>query len=228
MLELVAHICATEGAAALTVRRLAQELGTSTMSLYSHFANKDALIRATVDEFVARFAQALRAVPVTDSPLYDFICLAHRYRSISLENRDLYRVAMVSGRLSLSQDEPRGMQGMFGYCAEVVARCIVSKDLRIDDPKVGLMAFWTAVHGQVVLEMEKVFSAPSAGFRAWENCFRALLVGLGAKAGAVDAALAKARRNAKALTRNRTSAVAPSSAYRASSKKSVSSKARRA
>lgn len=228
LLELAAHICATEGAAALTVRRLAHDLGTSTMSLYSNFANKEALIQATADEFVVRFADALRAVPITDSPLYDFICLAHSYRSISLDNRDLYRVALVSGRLSLSADSPRGMQGMFDYCARAVARCIASKDLTIADPKVGLMAFWTAVHGQVMLETEKVFASPSAGFRSWEKCLRALLVGQGARADDVDAALLAARRTAKAHVAMRASVVSPGGSFRAASKKARPSAVRRA
>lgn len=227
LLELAAHICATEGAAALTVRRLAQDIGTSTMALYSHFANKDALIQATADEFVVRFADALRAVPVTDSALYDFICLAHRYRSVSLENRDLYRVAMVSGRLSLAEDTPRGIKGMFAYCTEAVARCIASKELTISDPDVGLKVFWTGVHGQVMLEMEKVFNSPSAGFRAWEKCFRALLTGLGARADAVDSALLKARRTAKPLTGKRAAAASSNGIFRASSLKAISATARR-
>src|SRR3954447_2104427 len=38
-----------EGLAALTMRRLARELGTGTMSLYRHFRNKDELLDAVVD-----------------------------------------------------------------------------------------------------------------------------------------------------------------------------------
>lgn len=228
LLELAAHICATEGAAALTVRRLAHELGTSTMSLYSDFGSKEALFQATADEFVVRFADALRAVPVTDSPLYDFICLAHRYRSSSLENRDLYRVAMVSGRLSLAADTPRGIQGMFDYCAGALARCITAKAVAIADPKLGLMAFWTAVHGQVLLETEQVFASPSAGFRAWEKCFRVLLLGHGAKAEAVDEALLAARQSAKAHARKQASAGSPRRSFHAASGKTRSPGVRRA
>ena len=47
-----------EGIAALTMRRLAEELGTSAMSAYHHVANKDQLLGHMVD----RVVEALRDV----------------------------------------------------------------------------------------------------------------------------------------------------------------------
>lgn len=193
MLEIAAHIVATEGAGALTVRRLARDLGTSTMSLYSHFAGKDELIEATADEFVIRFADALRAVPVTDDALHDFVRMSNRYRSISLENRDLYRVALASGRLSLAHDTPHGIRDLFEYCVVAVGRCIAEGSLTVAEPRDGLMVFWTAVHGQVGLEMEQVFQSVEAAQHAWETCFAAVLVGLGAQPAVATALLNQTR-----------------------------------
>lgn len=193
LLEVAAHIFATEGAGALTVRRLAGELGTSTMSLYSHFAGKDQLIEATADEFVVRFANALQAVPVTSDSLFDFVRLSNTYRSISLINRDLYRVAMASGRLSIREDEPSGIRGMFDYCANAVSRCIADEWLAVRDARVALMVFWTSVHGQVMLETEQVFDTAKAGQEAWETCFTGLLIGLGGDRDRVHGAIRQAR-----------------------------------
>ena len=142
-------------------------------------ADRAILIEATADEFVVRFAQALQAVPVTDDALFDFVCLSNTYRSISLANRDLYRVAMASGRLSIRNDAPSGIRGMFDYCAHAVSRCIDDRSLAIVDARAGLLVFWTSVHGQVTLEMEQVFDDLQAGREAWETCFTALLIGLG-------------------------------------------------
>ena len=193
LLEIAAHIVAAEGAGALTVRRLARDLGTSTMSLYSHFAGKDELIEATADEFVIRFADALRAVPVTDDALYDFVRMSNRYRSISLENRDLYRVALASGRLSLASNAPHGIRDLFEYCIVAVGRCIADGSLTVADPREGLLVFWTAVHGQVGLEMEQVFPSAEAARHAWDSCLRAVLVGLGARPARAIDLLARAR-----------------------------------
>jgi AcrR family transcriptional regulator len=57
-----------EGLAALSTRRLAAELGVSGPSLYNHFATKDELIDAVVDEVVGRVDTAmLGAAPWPDA-----------------------------------------------------------------------------------------------------------------------------------------------------------------
>ncbi|GAB3279275.1 hypothetical protein GCM10027589_05710 [Actinocorallia lasiicapitis] len=43
----------TEGLGAVTIRRLAQELGVTPMALYWHFKNKDQLFIAMIDELMA-------------------------------------------------------------------------------------------------------------------------------------------------------------------------------
>src|SRR5688572_33505298 len=45
-----------EGLAALTMRRLGQELGVEAMSLYKHVANKDAILDGIVDLVVGEIA----------------------------------------------------------------------------------------------------------------------------------------------------------------------------
>lgn len=44
-----------DGLGKLTTRRLAQELGVRPMSLYTHFRDKDAILRAVTDELFGRF-----------------------------------------------------------------------------------------------------------------------------------------------------------------------------
>ena len=180
LLEAAARLFAAEGPSALTVRRLAREMGTSTMALYSNFSGKEELIAATADEFISRFAAALRGVPRTDDALADFIGIGRTYRAVSLANPHLYRVAFQSGRLSLLDDTPRGTADIFAYCAEMLARCVEQGALPGGAPVPMLIALWTGVHGQVGLELERLFPSPDGGATAWESLFRALLIGLGA------------------------------------------------
>jgi AcrR family transcriptional regulator len=180
LLEAAARVFAAEGPGAVTVRRLAREVGTSTMALYSNFAGKNDLIAATADEFISRFAEALRAVPRTDDALADFVGIGRTYRAISLANPNLYRVAFQSGRLSLSDDTPRGTAEIFGYCADLLARCLDQGAFPSGEPVPMLIVLWTGVHGQVSFELENLFSSPEAADAAWDGLFRAMLIGLGA------------------------------------------------
>ncbi len=49
------HIADTEGLSALSMRRVATDLGTATMSLYRHVHNKDELLMAMADNVFARY-----------------------------------------------------------------------------------------------------------------------------------------------------------------------------
>lgn len=180
LLEAAARVLAADGPSGLTVSRLAREVGTSTMALYSNFSGKDELIAATADEFVSRFSAALRVIPRNDDALTEFIELARAYREISLANPHLYRVAFHSGRLSVLEDTPRGMADIYAYVAEVLARCVARGVFPGGEPIPMLLQLWTAIHGQISLELEKVFPSREVANASWDALFRALLVGLGA------------------------------------------------
>lgn len=55
----------TEGIAAVSMRRIGQELGVEAMSLYNHVAGKEALLDAMVDQVAA---EILAAVTLPDAP----------------------------------------------------------------------------------------------------------------------------------------------------------------
>lgn len=56
VLQKAAEIADREGIHALTMRKLAQELGVEAMSLYYHYANKDALLDGMIDTVFAEIA----------------------------------------------------------------------------------------------------------------------------------------------------------------------------
>src|SRR5438045_8769349 len=80
LIEAAARLIATEGAAALTLRRVADEVGTSTMAIYTHFGGMSELRRAVRQEGFARLAARAARVRETDDPVAD---LALRCRANS-------------------------------------------------------------------------------------------------------------------------------------------------
>ncbi|MGH8570384.1 MAG: helix-turn-helix domain-containing protein, partial [Gammaproteobacteria bacterium] len=54
LIEAAARVLARDGPDALTTRRLASEVGTSTMALYTHFGGMDDLRRAVRLEWFER------------------------------------------------------------------------------------------------------------------------------------------------------------------------------
>ena len=51
-----------EGIPGLSMRRIAQESGMSPMSLYRHFADKDALLNALMADGLAAWEERVRAI----------------------------------------------------------------------------------------------------------------------------------------------------------------------
>jgi len=70
LLERARRIHGTEGPAALSMRRLAQDAGLSTMALYSYFPNKQALLEGLwLEVFEALLAELLAASAGRRAPL---------------------------------------------------------------------------------------------------------------------------------------------------------------
>ena len=55
-----------EGIAGLTMRKVARHAGLSPMAIYRHFADKDALLNALMDDGLAAWEKSARAIRATD------------------------------------------------------------------------------------------------------------------------------------------------------------------
>src|SRR5687767_1816730 len=95
LLEATERLIARDGAAALTVRAVAREAGTTTRAVYTVFGSKDGLLVDAVArrafEFLYRENGKLRE---TDDPAADLVAVGvHTYRRLVLEHPGLYRIA---------------------------------------------------------------------------------------------------------------------------------------
>src|SRR5699024_6093635 len=105
LIDEAADAVAKGGAGALSVRRVARAVGTSTMAVYTHFGSKDDLLGAVVRRGFDRLATALAAVPVTDDPTADLLALGEAYRKMALADANVYRVMFSRNPLGLGDPE---------------------------------------------------------------------------------------------------------------------------
>src|SRR5258708_29979814 len=71
LVESAAKLIAEEGSGGLTLRRLAKQVGTSTMAIYTHFGGMDELRQEVRREGFRRLAQHLHAVVPSRDPVFD-------------------------------------------------------------------------------------------------------------------------------------------------------------
>lgn len=201
LVDVAARLLAEEGPHALTARRIATEVGRSTMPVYTHFGGMGGLVREIVHEGFARMAQYFTLVGESDDPVSDLSLLGHAYRRNAVANSHLYAVMFGGSSLAgfqLSDDDRQHGRYTLVKVVECARRCIEAGRFRTDDEELVAHQMWTAMHGLVTLELGRYLIAPYDP----DCCFEAQLIGLMVGAGdSVSAATRSVERSRLRTTR---------------------------
>ncbi|MHA6792837.1 TetR/AcrR family transcriptional regulator [Pseudonocardia bannensis] len=165
LLEAAGQTLSTQGLAALSLRRLAADVGTSTTAVYSLFGGKPGLLKALFDEAFRRLGTHLATVTPSDDPVEDLVALSLAYRDSALADPHFYDVMFTSSKADLPLDEESlaAAAETFQPLVRLVERAIAARALRPDaDPAAVSMALWAMVHGLVSLQLRN-FLPPGAG-----------------------------------------------------------------
>jgi AcrR family transcriptional regulator len=146
----------------LTTRRLAAELGTSTMAVYTHFGSMDELRRAVREDGFARLAQALGRVQTSDDPVADLVVAGWAYCTNAMNNPDLYRAMFME--VPLDQADAEVGLYTFQMLIDAIQRCLEVGRFRGDAANELATQVWAATHGIValyiagIIERDEVFN----------------------------------------------------------------------
>jgi AcrR family transcriptional regulator len=189
LLETAARIIATEGLGKLTLRRLAHEVGTSTMAIYTHFGGMTELRREIRREGFARLGARQAAVAITGDPIADLYAMGSAYHSNAIENPNLYQAMFMDGPVD-DADAGVGLE-TFDQLVTTVQRGIDAGRLDPADP-VGLATqLWALVHGFVALELAHLLP-PDRALACLDAGARNLITGFGDEPRAFGRSVARA------------------------------------
>jgi AcrR family transcriptional regulator len=160
LIDAAATLVAVEGPGALTIRRVAEEVGTSTMGIYTHFGGMPELRRAVRREGYARLASALARIDDTDDPVYDLAMIGRAYTENAVKNPHLYRVMFMEQPLDqadaeIGSDTRESLTG-------AIRRCIDASRFAPADPGDLARQFWAFGHGVVALALVGLLSPEQA------------------------------------------------------------------
>jgi AcrR family transcriptional regulator len=182
MIEISARLLAEEGPEAMSSRRIAKELGASTMAVYTHFGSMSGLVREIVHEGFGRLAAAFDRIEWTDDPVCDMAVVGRAYRRTAVVNAHLYSV-MFGGRtlagFQLSEEDRQYGRFNLVRVVECAARCTESGRFRPEDAQLVAHHMWLAMHGLVTLEIGGYLIDPCDADRCFESQTVALMVGAG-------------------------------------------------
>jgi AcrR family transcriptional regulator len=141
-------VAESEGWDAVTIRRLAKEIEYSQPILYSHFANRDAIVAAVAVEGFKELATVLRAAAGgANGQRESLMDVAMAYFAFALSRPALYEAMFIlPTQLQFAEAETRSelRAGFDAIAAAVSPFCA--------DVEIVTETFWAALHGLAELE----------------------------------------------------------------------------
>ena len=161
LIEAAARLVAEEGPSALSTRRLAAEVGTSTMAVYTWFGGMPQLLRALLREGFRRFGDRLRSVEPTDDPVADLGRLGIAYRDNAFDNPYLYDILFGRSHRLAEPTEADVAEAFatFTILVDNIRRCVDAGRFRCD-PESGARQTWAMTHGLVSLQLAQAGPVP--------------------------------------------------------------------
>jgi AcrR family transcriptional regulator len=177
LVEAAAQVLAEEGPAALTSRRLAAEVGTSTMAVFSRFESMADVRWAVREEGFARLNARIDALPATDDPVADLVAAGEAFFASGVANPHLYRVMF----LDRSPEDDNLGAGSYERLVSLIGRCVAAGRFPAAEgalDRVWAAQMWSMRHGMVVMTVAELLPDEQARFVLSDMTFR-LLVGYG-------------------------------------------------
>ena len=144
----------TEGAEALTMRRVAEALGIRAPSLYKHLPDKAALEAALITEGFREAAAAFEAATEgVDDPMD---ALVKAFRAFASTHPHMYR--LMTERPLPREHLPPGLEAR-----------IAAPLLRLTGSPARARAAWAFIHGMIILELNDRFPSDGMTEHAWES-----------------------------------------------------------
>lgn len=160
LVEAATRVLTEEGPSAVQARRVAGEVGTSTMAVYHYFGGMPELLRAVADEGFARLGARIAAVPCGPDPVTDLCRIALAYLGGAQESKHLYD--LMFGSSAPGGHEPAGSgasvvvtssaaSAAYAPVVDAAGRAMREGRIRGDDPTGVAAQFWCVLHGYVSL-----------------------------------------------------------------------------
>ncbi len=158
LIEAGTRLLDSAGPESLQARKVAAEIGASTMAVYTHFGGMNGLLEAIVSAAFERFGAALASAPKTDDPMADFFVMGYAYRQFALASPQRYRLMFgLAAPQKFHAPEMPVATATFNQLVTAVERIVSTGRIRADDTVELAGRIWSMIHGVVLLELVGTF-----------------------------------------------------------------------
>jgi AcrR family transcriptional regulator len=156
ILDAARDLFATEGAASVTMRQIAERIEYTPPAIYTHFKDKNALLDALMHDDFQVFAQTFQATLRTEDPVERIAVMGRAYIDFAVSHPNHFRLLFMSPLRAVHHDmEVKGIPDRDAYAALkfVVAAALESGRLKPEHQDIRLISqsVWSCVHGVAAL-----------------------------------------------------------------------------
>jgi len=174
-------VLAQEGYAGMTTARLAQKVGISEPILYRHFSSKRAILRAVLDEVIARMLTAFFELTKAETdPVAALRVICHAYPELA---RRFHREFSVINQALVAANDPatrkilaRHYDAYHGFLQMLIERGQQAGSLRRDIP--AAVGAWHIIHSALGFLMTQPVRKCANSAKEFERLAEAGLTGL--------------------------------------------------
>ncbi|HMP73106.1 MAG TPA: TetR/AcrR family transcriptional regulator [Kiritimatiellia bacterium] len=158
LIEATARIAGQEGLDAVSLRRIAKEVGVSQTAPYHHFPNKAALLDAVAEEAFLRLERVMeraeRSLPDPD-PTQRLLSLGRHYVAFGVRHPHFFRI-MFRPELTGGEPPPPESNRMKSFQRLIQAMQDIHRETGEPSPRVmnDVLFAWSTVHGLVALWLD--------------------------------------------------------------------------
>ena len=179
ILDNASALLSEEGLQALSMRKLSQKVGASTIVLYTYFKDKQDILNELYLEGFERLRQDLVAVPVGTMPMEYVMALGRAYRKSAVANSTYYQI-MFSRCVPGFVPSPESLEiskQAFKILASGVQRCMDDGVVKPGNAIEVAQVLWGTRHGISSLELFGYLSPASVGEERLEHAIQTIAAG---------------------------------------------------
>lgn len=160
IIDAARELFVSKGVEAVTMREIAKRIGYSATSIYLHFADKEALLRAILDVDMLALATNLKSMMQIADPVERMQALGLGYAEFALTYPNHYRLMFMAERMPCdpaksSLQHNNAEQDAYFQLRTVVNDVYLAGRFRVELNEVDLIAqtVWAGIHGVCALQI---------------------------------------------------------------------------
>lgn len=160
IIDAARELFVSRGVEAVTMREIAKRIDYSATSIYLHFADKEAVLRAILDVDMLALATSLKTILQIADPVERIQALGHGYTEFALSFPNHYRLMFMAERNPYDPDKSNLQQNNAEQDAYFLLKTVVNDvylagrfKAELKDVDLIAQTIWAGVHGVCSLQI---------------------------------------------------------------------------